>query len=75
MKVPGKETRIALPSCRLSASHSLSNNNTVMQLPLTIQAVDLVFKWWLVFPDTQFKIPKDLEKEGNKKQLEKHVFY
>lgn len=46
-----------------------------MQLPLTIQAVDLVFKRWLVFPDTQFKIPKDLEKEGNKKQLEKHVFY
>lgn len=46
-----------------------------MQLPLTIQAVDLVFKRWLVFPDTQCKIPKDLEKEGNKKQLEKHVFY
>lgn len=44
-----------------------------MQLPCTIQ--DLVFKWGFVFPDMQCKIPKDLEKEGNKRQLESMWFF
>lgn len=46
-----------------------------MQLPLTTQAVFLMFKTGFAFPGMQCKIPKDPEKEGNKRWLEKHVFF
>lgn len=34
-----------------------------------------MFKEGFVFLDMQCKIPKDLEKEGNKRQLGKHVVF